>query len=165
MHTIEDMKQSVATLVETDRALASDLDASRRVVGSIGRKRDALRRDISRLRCESERAMSAETVGEWRDDVERLTRTLERERSQLAELQDAQTQLLRDAERDREDLHHADERIAALTVALHRAEQERDAARLELQEAKSAMAEIRSSLQSSLYEARNAEEADQILYG
>lgn len=165
MNTTEDLKKYVATLVETNRALANDLDASRRVIASIGRERDALRHEISQIRSESERVASAGALSEWREDVERLMRTLADERAALEQLRQTQAQLLRDAKHDQAELRRAESEIDALTVALNRVEQERDTARLELDEATSAMAEIHRCLKGSLLETWSAGVSEPPLYG
>ena len=150
MNGISDMKKYVTTLVETNRALASDLDASRRVVAEVGRERDVLRREVARLRGESEDSVLAQSVERWRQDVEQLRGALADERGQLDELRQVRDELQRGADEERARLQRAEAQIDELTLALHRVEQERDSVQLQLEEATAALAEIHACLRSSL---------------
>ena len=150
MNSIGDMKKYVTTLVETNRALASDLDASRRVVAEVGRERDGLRREVARLQGEGEDSVLAQSVESWRKDVAQLRGALSDERGKLDELRQVRDELQRGVDDDRARLQGAEEHIDELTVALHRVEQERDTAQLQLEEATAALAEIHACLRSSL---------------
>jgi chromosome segregation ATPase len=145
MESLVDVKKYIARLVETNRALASDLDASRRVAASLGHQRDAFELESTRLRSELEQSAA---LGPSSDSVRQQTRQL---RAELAEQQ-------RELEQNQARLRRAEERISSLTAALGRAELERDAMRRELEEFKDVMDQIRSSVQGGLEDAiRGAE--------
>jgi len=145
MESLADVKKYIARLVETNRALASDLDASRRVAASLGHQRDAFELETTRLRSELEQSALGPTNSDsWRQQTRQL-------RAELAEQQ-------RELEQNQARLRRAEERVSTLTAALGRAERERDAMRRELEEFRDAMDRIRSSVQGGLEDAiRGAE--------
>ena len=69
MTTVGDMKKHVASLVETNRALAADLKASRGFVSKITRERDTLRRKMGELQSEWQRAMLMEEARDQRTEA------------------------------------------------------------------------------------------------
>jgi chromosome segregation ATPase len=144
MESLVDVKKYIARLVETNRALASDLDASRRVAASLGHQRDAFELETTRLRNELEQSALGSNSDSWRQQTRQL-------RAELAEQQ-------RELEQNQARLRRAEERVSTLTAALGRAERERDAMRRELEEFKDVMDQIRSSVQGGLEDAiRGAE--------
>ena len=69
MTTVGNMKQHVASLVETNRALAADLRASRAVVSKVSRERDAIRRKLGDVQSEWQRAMLIEEARDQQSDA------------------------------------------------------------------------------------------------
>ena len=139
MESLADVRKYIARLVETNRALASDLDASRRVAASLGHQRDAFELETTRLRSELEQSALNSNSDSWRQQTRQL-------RTEFAEQQ-------RELEQNQARLRRAEERVSTLTVALGRAERERDAVRRELQEFRDAMKQIRSSVRGGLEDA------------
>jgi len=139
MESLADVRKYIARLVETNRALASDLDASRRVAASLGHQRDAFELETTRLRSELEQAALSSHSDSWHQQTRQL-------RTELAEQQ-------RELEQNQARLRRAEERVSTLTVALGRAERERDAIQRELDEFRAAMQQIRSSVRGGLEDA------------
>lgn len=143
MDSIIDMKKYVSTLVETNRALADDLDACRRLAASLGAERDDLRRRVAEL---SKTAVAASRSPE----VIRLHGLLAAHQRELSELRVERDALLHDADEPRQRLARAEERIASLTLALNRMDESRANAEHELEVATEAMSEIRDHLLHNL---------------
>jgi chromosome segregation ATPase len=139
MESLADLKKYITMLVETNRALASDLDASRRVAASLGHQRDAFELETNRLRSELEQTTLSCNPDSWRQQIRQL-------RAEAAEQQ-------RELEQNQARLGRAEERVSTLTTALARAERERDAARRELEDFRDVMDQIRCSVQGGLEDA------------
>jgi chromosome segregation ATPase len=158
MESITEMKKYIATLVETNRALASDLDSSRRVAATLGHQRDSLELEVARLRSDLDASAMAGGPDHWRREAEQLREELAEQKRELGQLRRERDERLRNAERDQARMRRAEERITSLTAALGRTEEERDVAQSQLEEAMDALDEIRCSVQGSLEDAVRAAE-------
>ncbi len=139
MESLVDVKKYIARLVETNRALASDLDASRRVAASLGHQRDAFEIETTRLRSELEQSTLGSNGESWRQQLRQL-------RSEFTEQQ-------RELEQNQARLRRAEGRVSMLTAALDRAEREGDSMRRELEELRDVMEQISSSVRGGLEDA------------
>ena len=88
MTTVADMKRHVASLVETNRALASDLEASRALVERISRQRDSLRGQLE------------QTARSLMEELHQVQTERDELRDQLAEATEAMNEI-RDSLRNR----------------------------------------------------------------
>ena len=130
-----DIKKRLSQLVEINRALADDLDVSRRIVAQLGSERDALQARVEVL--ETEVAMAPadtarETAGTRGKAKDELNREWER--------------AMRGAEAATARANLAEERLRALSQRLCELEEERDTYKSKVDEMADAMAEIRYRL-------------------
>jgi len=157
MNSIDDVKKHVATLVEANRALSTDLDSSRRAVAAIGRERDALRRELERLQSAHLSEPAPESARCRRTSMDSDYAPPVRGRYPRGEAAESRDPYGREFSRQRADWDGRDWRSArssSLVTSLRRAEQERDVALEQLDEALAAMADITSCLERSLQSAR-----------
>jgi chromosome segregation ATPase len=131
-----DIKKRLTQLVEINRALADDLDVSRRIVAEVGNERDALRARVEVLETEIEMAVPGDMAGKTSGTGESTTEDLSREWERA----------LRGAEAATSRANLAEERLRIVAQRLCELEEERDSYKLKVDEMAEAMSEIRYRL-------------------
>lgn len=126
MITVAEMKSHVTQLIETNRALAHDLDTSRRIAAERDRERHEVGGQLVSMR-------------EQLADEQRAAKRWRRERKVL----------LHDAAAGKAQANRVQDRFRTLALRLRNLEQERNELKGELDETSAAMDEILSCLQSS----------------
>ena len=126
MITVAEMKSHVTQLIETNRALAHDLDTSRRIVAERDRERHTAGGELAKMR-------------EQLASEQRAAQRMRRERKVL----------LHDAAAGKAQANRVQDQFRKLALRLRDLERERDALRGELDETSAAMDEILSCLQGN----------------
>jgi chromosome segregation ATPase len=150
MTTVTEIAQHVSTLVETNRALVSDLDITRRVVAEISRERDALREQVERLQSHAPGPRLVDSDEEPRNELELMRGKLAEQMQQVNILRRERDSLLREARDAGARLRSTEDRASALSIELEQVAQDRDDVLVQLDQASSAMDEIREYLQGSV---------------
>jgi uncharacterized coiled-coil DUF342 family protein len=150
MNTVTEIAQHVSTLVETNRALVSDLDITRRIVAEISRERDALREQVATLKASAPGPRLVHDGEASGPDVEKMRRQLAEQMQQLHVLHRERDDLLRDARDAHARLRSTEDRASALSIELEEVARDRDDILLQLDQASAAMDEIREYLQGSV---------------
>jgi len=150
MNTVTEIAQHVSTLVETNRALVSDLDITRRIVAEISRERDALREQIERLQANAPGPRLVHDDEEPALGAGEMRRQLAEQMQQMHSLRRERDELLRDAQDARVRLRSSEDRASALSIELDEVARDRDDILVQLDQASAAMDEIREYLQGSV---------------
>jgi chromosome segregation ATPase len=139
---ISEIKQHIAQLVETNRGIARELDASRRAIVGLNRERDALREHAEQLQEQVEdlRSISQREPGRVQQRVPE-------------EMLYEHAALLRELEAAKAQASLADQRAKTLATELVAVEQERDEMRQQLLESSDVMDEVLRTLESAPPEA------------
>jgi len=147
---IEEAKRRVTQLLEINRALTHDLDIGHRNAAQLARERDQLSAEVEELRAENQRLQNPGAQPDCEIDAEALACALEEEQQRGEIMGREMDVLLQDCEAARNRAYQAEESARALAAHLRDLEQERDNARMQLDESTMAMQAIRHRLHDSL---------------
>ncbi len=143
---MDDTLRRLSQLVEINRSLADDLDASRRAAAAAERERDRLRDEVESLRETVSELRAQDATGQLRREVRQLAGELLQAKEALVRVAAERESLADDIERSRARARMAEQRMSSGAGQLRRLEQERDELRQQLQESFLAMDEIRRRL-------------------
>lgn len=147
----DDIRKRLSQLVEINRALAHDLDMSRRIIAELGNERDSLIARIESLEVEIADAAHRETEDKSRSDSVDLQCELIEERQKLREMNRQWTHTLKETEAAAQRANLAEERLYSLTTLLRETEEERDSYKVQIDEMTEAMDEIKYNLANLCY--------------
>jgi chromosome segregation ATPase len=143
---MDDTLRRLSQLVEINRNLADDLDASRRAAASAERQRDRLQAEVESLRAKVSDLKSQDISGQLRREVKKMASELLDTRQELERILREREAISADIEAARARVRLADQRLRAGAEQLRRVEQERDDLRQQLEESFLAMDEIKRRL-------------------
>lgn len=141
----DETKKRLSQLVEINRALAHDLDVSRRIVAELGNERDALKDRVERLESEVEVAGSGlEHQGQL--SAKKILGELKEVRGIMKEVREERDCALRGVEAATARANKAEDKLKAMASRMNELEKERDIYMLKVDEMAEAMIEIRYRL-------------------
>jgi len=146
--TVAEMKRQVAQLIESNRVLVQDLNASRRDAARLGRQRDTLQDAVDRLR-PALRTAEAHAGGPL-EELEAMRHRLAQELRDGEQMRREHALLLRDAAATRMQGGASEQTLHALHAQLQNVARERDIANEQLEEATAALDDVRVHLQTRL---------------
>lgn len=139
---INETTKNIEQLIEINRALAHDLDVSRRFIAEISRERDALRNEIDTLMEKWEQA----AVNAAPAEMDMMKRDLANQQRQITHMVEQRQGLIRETKAAMERKKQAEERLRLLLHKFHEMKDERDAYAIQLEESTAAMSEIKNQL-------------------
>lgn len=143
---IAETQKNISQLVEINRALAHDLDVSRRVIAELGRDRETQCQHAVGPTVGTGIEVPGKLTEELRRENARLKRELAEEQRLSQTIRREMEVVLGDAEMAWERARYSEEQNGTLLAHFQRLEQERDDAVLQLEESTAAMDEIRHRL-------------------
>jgi len=143
---MDDTLRRLTQLVEINRTLADDLEASRRTAAAVERERDRLQAETQELREKVSLLRSRDASGQLRREVKKMAGELLHARQQLERIAEERESFAADLESARARAHLAEQRNRSGAEQLRRVERERDELEKQLQESFLAMDEIRRRL-------------------
>ncbi len=151
MSTSLDIQRRLDQLVATNRALASDLDVSRRMLADLGRERDTLARTARTLeRAVQDARREAADAAPLRGELQELRSMVDLQRRHIESLSEQAADTEQLLERERHRVRAAEDGARRATRALHDMSCERDELARELADSLDAMDEIRDHLLARL---------------
>jgi chromosome segregation ATPase len=148
---INETAKHISQLVEINRALAEDLDVSRRFVADLGRERDSLTKQVKELKVARQHAVSNDSgiVEKMRYEVGHMRQNLKKSQGEIDILVSERDEILRTADIAINRADTADEYLRDLLAKYHEVEKDRDAYRMIVQGSSSAIEELRHRLSAS----------------